>query len=42
MIVREAAAAADLAEIVAYERLRFSGSHVGMKLYLGPRSGGEA
>jgi GNAT superfamily N-acetyltransferase len=25
-----------------YERLGFVGSHVGMKLYLGPRSGGEA
>ena len=25
-----------------YERLGFLGSHVGMKLYLGPRSGGEA
>jgi len=25
-----------------YERLGFAGSHVGMKLYLGPRSGGEA
>jgi GNAT superfamily N-acetyltransferase len=24
-----------------YERLGFVGSHVGMKLYLGPRSGGE-
>jgi GNAT superfamily N-acetyltransferase len=25
-----------------YERLGFAGSHVGMKLYLGPRSEGEA
>ena len=25
-----------------YERLGFVGSHIGMKLYLGPRSGGEA
>src|SRR6476661_11013419 len=25
-----------------YERLGFVGSHVGMKLYLGPRSGGDA
>ena len=25
-----------------YERLGFVGSHFGMKLYLGPRSGGDA
>ena len=25
-----------------YERLGFVGSHIGMKLYIGPRSGGEA